>query len=62
LVPYKELAVNAKTDIDWLKFIVTCQGDGMRARYYLMRYRGLTCNQADKLYMEVSGHFKSRSW
>ena len=59
---YKELAERSKTDLDWVKFVVACGNDGMRARYYLMRYRGMTCNEADKFYMAISGHFKSRTW
>ena len=61
-VPYYQMAVAAKTPVDWAKFVVACGGDGVRARYYLMMYNGMTCSQANDFYMTVSGHFHSRGW
>ena len=41
-----EQANRAKTDEDWLKFLLTYRYDDYHARYFLMQYRGLSCTQS----------------
>lgn len=61
-VYYNEIARQSKTQLDWMKFVVACGGDGMKARYYLMQYGGASCSEANTFYMSVSDRFNTRGW
>jgi hypothetical protein len=59
-VPYYELAQKAKTFEDWVRFVWVCGGDQMKARYYLMHNKGMTCRQAKDFYLSIAEYFPKK--
>lgn len=49
----KEEALRAKTDQDWLEFLVRYKDQDYHARYYLMNYHGESCESSRKIWINI---------